>query len=346
MTDAKIMGEIHHSSEHVNDLAQTMNEGDYDAIFFENRRSNLFDEETKLSYKYILFLFGYIEWFIMNKLIYADKSPAIESARKNGVEVFRETDASIPTVFRMGNDFKKNFLFYLLPICLGLFFLLPFSPTKTGVVILSALFIYPFIYFAIVVQSAKPREDHMSNFVIDKTEEKDFNNILISCGDDHVNSIASKLENSGINANPVRRGWDSCMKSNFILTGKVSLMILVILVFLEYTKISDFLIIPTIKGIIYSIPHLISEIQISSLILSRLVISIMFLVLAIYSIIQWKKFRNLENNLQSKTRIITSSGEIGFSSIDQILKKFAQGFRAMAITTTVGFIISIILFLK
>lgn len=344
MTNAKVMGEIHHSSEHVDDLAQTMNEGDYDAIFFENRKSNLFDGETKPSYKYILFLFGYIEWFILNEFIYADKYPAIESASKNDVEVFTETDAPIPIVYKMGDNFKKNLLFYLLPIFISLFFFIPnFSSVKIGVVVLFSLIIYPFFYFVLVVHSANPREDYMSNFITDKTEKKSFNNILVSCGGKHVDSIASKLENNGINVEKAKRGWRSCIKSNLFLVGKVSLMILVMLVFLEFTKIFDPFIIPTIKGVIYSTIHFISKIHLSDLIFSRLIISIIFLVLAIYSIIQWSQFRNLENKLQSKTTIITSTGEVGFSDIDEILKKFTQGFRAMAIITSIGFIISIIL---
>lgn len=199
---AMVVGEIHTSSKNVRKLKRMVESKKYDAVFIEGREDKIFDESVKTGFGYSFFLMGFAEFMPLLKL-YARKKSVAEAAEKLGIPVFTKIDASLPVIFTMSNVWIRRALFPLL-VALSVFPILWDSLRLGGLIFLIAS---PIIYFGLLVRSVNEKRDgFMANYIIGKVEANDYGNILVSCGDSHVDGIARHLKQAGMVVDIVKSG--------------------------------------------------------------------------------------------------------------------------------------------
>jgi len=102
MVKAKIVGETHVSQKDIKRLEEIIESENYEAIFVEGRENKIL-ESSSPSISYIFFLFGWLEWLLLQKL-YAGKERIYKLAKERNIIIFDSIDATLPQIFRMSNN--------------------------------------------------------------------------------------------------------------------------------------------------------------------------------------------------------------------------------------------------
>ena len=226
MVKAKIVGEFHTSKNE--ELKRVVESENYDAIFIEGREDKIFDKSIKPGFGYSFFLLGFAEVVALSRF-YADKKNFLASAEKLGIPVFSNIDAPLPIIFNMTNIWIRRFLFPFLVLLSALLTLYGpfFSRLLIGMILLMAS---PLIFFYVFVVNNK-RNDFMANSIIEKVKNNEYNNILVSCGDTHVDEIARNLKKHGIEVDAKRASKRSFLK--IVLAPIILVIILIIIVLMS-----------------------------------------------------------------------------------------------------------------
>lgn len=198
MTKAKIVGEPHYSLKRTEELRRLVESKNYDAIFLEGREdrtSNMIDTGKRLGcpFGYPFFVMGLGEWMVLLR-IYSSKKSVLSSAKRLGIPVFTTIDAPIPMIFNMSNTWLRRILPPLF-VFLSLF-LIFHCWLVCGLVM---LIMSPLLYLSILIQSVnEKRNEFMTDYIIEKIKTNNYSNILVSCGALHIDGIARRLKERGI----------------------------------------------------------------------------------------------------------------------------------------------------
>lgn len=188
---ATIIGETHTSRKKAQILVDLIKSKKYDALLVENREENPL-KDAKLSFSYLLFLLGWVEWLFLRKL-YASKREVYKCAEELHIPVYR-IDASFPEIFDMAGKLKYIILPLLFTFSTILLLFTTFPINLAGYL----LFIFgPFISFACVVTTPK-RNEYMAKSILRIMNSEGFNKVLISCGSCHAKKIAIFLRQTQI----------------------------------------------------------------------------------------------------------------------------------------------------
>jgi Ca2+/Na+ antiporter len=161
---------------------------------------------------------------------YASKKGVLASAEKLGVPVFTTIDAPLPVLFNMTNIWIRRLLFPLLVFFFALVTL--YGPLLYRLVGMIFLMLSPFLYFAVFAHNKK-RDDFMANYIVEKVKKNRYNNILVSCGDAHVDGIARDLEAYGIEVDAKRTSKHPILKIVLVPIILVIILILIVLIILK-----------------------------------------------------------------------------------------------------------------
>jgi len=231
MAKTKIVGEYHNSSKDVEEFKNMVESKNYDAVFFEDREDRIFDKNIKLGFSYSFFLLGHTEFVALSRS-YASKESILASAEKLGIQVFTTIDAPLPVLFNMTNVWIRRFLF---PVLVFVFALLTlYGPFFSRLIGLIFLMISPFLFFAVFVVNNK-RNDFMANYIAEKIKTNNFSNVLVGCGNTHVDGIARNLRQAGIEVDSLKRE-KSRFESAMSFALKLILFLIAIILILIITK--------------------------------------------------------------------------------------------------------------
>lgn len=224
MTKAKIVGETHSSLKDAAELKGMAESENYDAIFLEGREDKIFDKSRKRSFSYSFFLLGFAEVSALFRF-YASKESIKSTADKLGIPIFTTIDAPLPIIFNMTNIWIRRFLFPLIVFfTLVLILWGDLYSRLTGVIILMAS---PLLHFSVFAMNKK-RNDFMANYIVEKINTNNYTNILVGCGNSHVDGIARNLRQAGVEVETIKR-----RRSRLELLIISILIIAVIIVFMQ-----------------------------------------------------------------------------------------------------------------
>lgn len=235
MAKAKIVGEYHSSSKNVEEFKRMVESKSYDAVFIEDREDKIFDKNIKPGFGYSFFLLGFAEMVALFRL-YASKKSIRALAEQLGIPVFTTIDAPLPVLFNMTNVWIRRFLF---PILVFLFALLtlygPFFFRLAGLIL---LMVSPLLHFAVFVANKK-RDDFMANSILEKIRTNNYSNVLVGCGNSHIDGIARNLRQAGVEVDSLKREksrFESAMSFALKLIFLIAIILILTNLILIITK--------------------------------------------------------------------------------------------------------------
>lgn len=225
MPDALIKGETHVSKRDKQallgeDLTQ------FDAVFREGSNPELRGKDIGILYA--LYLIGYLVYGATYGRIYISNEDFKRSVERCGIPYDDDIDLSVCETYEMIDSWKRS-VFAFLSAFIPAFFsgtilyplrLIPGLTDSTGfavVFVLGLMLFYGFswalTYFQILDGRAmEARDEYMAEQILARTEETDWESILISCGDEHRPGIAASLE---------AEGWDVSQEPTTHWIGKL-----------------------------------------------------------------------------------------------------------------------------
>jgi len=178
-----------------------------DAVFIEGRSDTI--KVENYSAGYILWLIGYLSL----ELIYATSAwirrvlpggdfDVREEARSRGIAVEDEIDAELHEVWSLAEPTRRRYLYYHSLLVAAYVLTYPLYGS-IGVTLVLLAWLIPLGYSAGVlifgVAHDGLRDDIMSESVVDIAEREDYEEVLVFCGQSHVEGITEQL---------LEEGWD------------------------------------------------------------------------------------------------------------------------------------------
>lgn len=212
MKNAVIHGETHESREDRKSIL-SHNLDDFDSIFVEHR-----DEKFSWNYSplYLLFIAGYfihtrlvnravnLVGLIIGKMKFWSNNKELEfknfasKIRNSNAEFEDSIDADIEKFYRMLG--KDRYFALILPLIVAL-------PPLYLNNQYYGLILIPFLYFAssaILVNFKGKRDRYMADRIAEISEKQNYENILVICGDSHVEGIEEELSDENWEIDPHR----------------------------------------------------------------------------------------------------------------------------------------------
>ena len=208
---AIVQGEFHVSNKDAKELLDRDTTAS-DAIFIEGRGD---DVHLERSASYFLWLIGYLSLEIIyatsrwiRLTLFRDRWDVREEAASRGLEVEDEIDAELNDVWTLAEGTARSRLYYLVLLLMLFTLVWPFFGESTfgipvGVTSVILAWLIPLGYSAGVVIVCLGvdgvRDEIMANSITEISEKEDYREVLILCGQEHVEGISSLLEEQGWN---------------------------------------------------------------------------------------------------------------------------------------------------
>ena len=180
-----------------------------DAIFIEGRGDNI---HLQRSAAYLLWLIGYLSLEIIyttsnwiRETLFNDHWEIRGAAISRGLAVEDEIDAELNEVWNLIHETARR-QFYYLALLLMLFTLIwpffgdPVLGIPAGFIAVILAWLIPIGYSAGVIfrlSSDGVRDEIMSNSISEISENEDYQEVLVLCGQEHVDGISNRLEEEG-----------------------------------------------------------------------------------------------------------------------------------------------------
>lgn len=214
---AIVQGEIHTAQRDQQNLYDQRTE-ETDALFIEGRSDSI--ELEHKSAGYLIFLLGYVslELFYLltrslGKTLPTTSEWSIRKAAKGeGWPIHTDIDAELHEMWEM-TDREIRWVLYVVAAIMGAIALVQAIFDMSVLIFPDSLFpavvivLIPFVYsgFAVVLLGGdEQRDEIMSESIKRETEGQDYSEVLILCGDSHVEGITERLEESGWEVVPKR----------------------------------------------------------------------------------------------------------------------------------------------
>lgn len=217
MPDAEIQGELHSSKKDRRTLME-LDLSRFDAVFREGREGGYFERD--LTVGYTLFAIGHLLYGATYGRLYVSAEKFERHVEESGLP-FIKIDAEIHEIFEMVPRWKRTGLLLFSPLYTaflvgGLIFLITWSIGLTGISIpdwvmipislgflLSYGLAWPLGFFMLVVaETMDDRDEYMAENILEVSNDRGFEEVVVSCGDGHRRGIRSILEDHGWNVDP------------------------------------------------------------------------------------------------------------------------------------------------
>lgn len=205
--EAIIQGEAHTSKNDRDALLDRISE-DTDCVFIEGRADNI--SLDKITPGYAFFLAGMILYLGFIRYVrHLRMTPLEEELEGRGVAYCNEIDKEIPEIYRDMPEWPKYVFIGIYLIILAFLFqgdiplFIRFGVFGISTLIGFILILFsPMAYFATVIQLEAilvgGRDETMATAITEAADKEGMNEILISCGQEHVDPIEMKLEDKRI----------------------------------------------------------------------------------------------------------------------------------------------------
>lgn len=196
MAKATIAGERHNSSEDAEKIQVMVESKKFDALFVEGREWIILDKSVKSSrFSYPFFVIGFAEWLTYSSITYASKKNVRATAEKLGIPINTTIDAPLPVIFNWKGVWKRRIF---LPFLLFFGYVTLFAACLLFRFFGMVLFIVlPIFYFLWFTRNSK-RNEFMANSIVNDINSKNFKNVLVSCGEEHVDGLAKYIRQASI----------------------------------------------------------------------------------------------------------------------------------------------------
>lgn len=208
---AIIQGEFHASNKDAKELLDR-DTTESDAIFIEGRGDEIHLESSA---SYYLWLIGYLSLELIyttsrwiRKTLFNDRWEVKQKAESRGLAVEDEIDAELNDVWALADGTTRHRLYYL-ALLLMLFALIwpffgePLFGIPSGVTSVVLTWLIPIGYSAGVIifclAADGVRDEIMANSITEISRDEDYQEVLVLCGQEHVEGISKQLE---------KEGWD------------------------------------------------------------------------------------------------------------------------------------------
>lgn len=185
-------------------------------MFREGHDKNYFDRE--LDTLYTLFAIGHLVYGTTYGRLYRSTDEFEQKVNNSGLPWYNRIDASVSETYEMVPQWQRAALFLLSPLFAGLMLGLVAQPAiyvlpriapellstiafaGTILTLLCFGFVWAFAYFLLIESRVMYDRDRvMTREIIRTTERNDYESILVTCGANHRQGIASNLRNEGWN---------------------------------------------------------------------------------------------------------------------------------------------------
>lgn len=207
-------GEIHISGSDRRDLLNRVAD-DTDAVFIEGRDENIGGRQ--LTFGYMTFLIGIILLLWGQGAISRKSGPGVKDIiREKGIQICDKIDRGYPELYE---DYPRWLKIVLGIVTVPLFLGALIMPADLQVVEFSGIsvnytFVIRFLFLAspilgyaviyIVLEGwiIGARDDVMANNIMETCSKKGYDDIVISCGQQHLKPIVDELESNGWTVEP------------------------------------------------------------------------------------------------------------------------------------------------
>jgi hypothetical protein len=213
MPDALIKGETHLSRKDKQALME-MDLSQFDAVFREGYDTDYFERD--ITPLYALFGIGHLVYAATYGLLYISIDEFRQKAREQGLAFHDDIDTAVYESYEMVSLRKRILLLFLAPVLalalLGLAStpfqlvfqrMLPgFIPVLSVIAGIGLFFVFGFAfalaYFMMIMDEIMyDRDEYMAEEILRITEQEGYDSVLVSCGGNHRQGIASYLEDEG-----------------------------------------------------------------------------------------------------------------------------------------------------
>lgn len=188
---AVIQGEAHISRADRKDLLSRISD-DTDCVFMEGGEAVL--SRSNLTPGYAFFLIGMIFYLGFIRILRRCRvDPLEDNTEKRGIKFEGRIDMEVSNIYSKCPKLRGSIfvisMFFIAIIGIG-----RLNPLLVSLLIL----ISPFMYFGVIMTNkvSEMRDRVMADSIMEKSKDCGFEKIVISCGQDHVEGIATILENN------------------------------------------------------------------------------------------------------------------------------------------------------
>lgn len=181
-----------------------------DAIFIEGRGNDI---RLERSTSYLLWLIGYLSLEIIysasnwiRQILFRDSWDIRKAASSRGLTIEDEIDAELNEVWTLAEGPTRRRLYYLVLLLMLFTLVWPFFGESTfgipaGFISVILAWLLPLGYSAGVVMFCLAvdgvRDDIMTNSIKEISKNEDYREVLVLCGQEHVEGISNQLEEEG-----------------------------------------------------------------------------------------------------------------------------------------------------
>jgi len=213
MPEALIKGETHLSKKDKQALLD-LDLSEYDAVFREGHDKNYFQRD--IDSLYALFAIGHVVYGATYSRLYRSSDEFKQQAKEQGLPVHDRIDAAVYETYEMVPRWQRGGLFVRAPRFAGLmlgwvaqpaeWILIRVAPELLRELVFAGLvltllcfgFVWALSYFLLIEGRAMyDRDVAMAREIVQITEAKEYDSVLISCGGNHRPGIASYLRDEG-----------------------------------------------------------------------------------------------------------------------------------------------------
>lgn len=207
MVKAVIKGEYHISTSDRESLGNHLNDG-ADALFIEQRSDYVSPDNWSLGY--LTFLIGVLTLYWLQAVLY--RGPDIQE--EHDIPVHDEIDTALPDLYaRIPTGWKAGAGIIAVPFfSAGLYvptYSVPFISAPgiatqayniilKPIIVIGAPLIYSFILIVLEERRLGTRDEDMAEAITQISKEKEYETIVVSCGDAHTDRLSTLLENNNI----------------------------------------------------------------------------------------------------------------------------------------------------
>lgn len=222
MVKAVIQGEYHISTSDRESLGNHLND-EADALFIEQRSDQVSPDNWSLGY--LTFLIGVLTLYWLQAALY--RGPDIEE--EHDIPVHDEIDTPLPDLYaRIPTGWKAVAgIIAVAFFCAGLYvptYPVPFISAPgiatqaytlvlKPIIIIGAPLIYSFILIILEGRRLGTRDEDMAEAITQISEQKEYETIVVSCGDAHTDRLSTLLENNDIEVEiqESKYNWGTCI---------------------------------------------------------------------------------------------------------------------------------------